>query len=98
MAPVRRNGYRDGVEMSERPDVAAEGDAVQAEFRLLAPDYADIPATYSNFAQATVAQHDLTIYFGWYASPPLSAPPTEPVEIQVRPLMAVSLPSGSSAP
>jgi hypothetical protein len=101
VAGAGRSGYGDSVEMSERPEATAESESVgatEAEFRLVAPNYADIPATYSNFAQATVSQHDLTIFFGWYATPPLTEPPTEPIEIPVRPLMAVSIPIGIIRP
>lgn len=69
------------------------------EFRLSLPSYADVPSAYSNFVQATLAQHDLTIFFSWYATPPVGDKPSaEPVDVPVRPLMAVSVPLGILRP
>jgi hypothetical protein len=73
--------------------------AIEVSFRLSPPSYADVPAAYSNFVQATLAQHDLTIFFSWYATPPLAdEPPTESVDVPVRPVAAVSVPLGILRP
>jgi len=82
--------------MAEQPDeqvaqpVAEE--TSEAQFRLVPPSYAEAPAVYSNFVQGTISPQDLTLYFGWYGVPPLAEPPTESVDIPIRPVMAVSIP------
>jgi hypothetical protein len=84
--------------MADRPEHATEAseaaESVSVEFRLVPPSYADAPAIYSNFIQAALGQHDLSLYFGWYGTPVLTAPPTAPQDIPVRPLMTVSIPLG----
>lgn len=85
--------------MSDQPNPqpaidATEQEAVSAQFRLVPPSYSETPVVYSNFAQATPSQHDLTLFFGWYATPPLAEPPEAVVEVPVRPLVAVSVPLG----
>lgn len=88
--------------MSDQPSSEttklASPQAVNAQFRLHPPDYGAVPAMYANFAQATLAQHDLTLFFGWYATPPLNEPPEGPVDVPVRPLVGVSVPLGIVRP
>lgn len=66
-----------------------------AEFRLVPPSpTADAPSLYANFAQATVTQYDMTLFFGLYRVPPLQDRPTETVEVPIEPLVRVTLPIG----
>lgn len=68
----------------------AEG---QAEFKLVPPpESAETLALYSNFAQATMSPHDMTMHFGWYAIPPLIEPPEGAVDVEIRPLVKVTIP------
>src|SRR5438046_2691759 len=71
--PRDATGYRPlSRSMSEQPTPQHTAqETVTAQFRLAPPSYQDAPAVYSNFAQATIAQHDLTLFFGWFATPPL---------------------------
>lgn len=79
--------------MSDQPtsDVQALT-PITAQFRLTQPDFTDAPAVYANFAQATMGVHDLTLFLGWFATPPLVEQPDNVVPVSVRPLMAVSMP------
>jgi hypothetical protein len=78
----------------QQPTETTVKQPVSAQFRLRPPEYDEAPVIYANFAQATISQHDLTLFLGWFATPVLTAPPTEPVDVPVRPLAAVSLPIG----
>jgi hypothetical protein len=69
--------------------------AVEAEvqYELIPPaESPETPAVYSNFAQATVSPHDMTLHFGWFAVPPLMEPPEETVQVPIRPLVKVTIP------
>jgi hypothetical protein len=64
-----------------------------ANFQLVpSPETEGVPVIYANFFQGTVSPHDLTMHLGWFAIPALLDPPTETVQVPVRPLMKVSLP------
>jgi hypothetical protein len=85
--------------MEDRPQQATEPEAQEdsprsLQIQLQPPSYTDAPSVYSNFMQASLTQHDLTLYFGWYATPVPPDPPPERLEVPVRPLMAVSIPHG----
>ena len=71
--------------------VSEDGEAV--ELRLVPADFSGAPLMYANFIQGTAAQHDMTLYLGWYSTPPFGGEkPTEPVDIPVRPLASVTVP------
>jgi hypothetical protein len=73
--------------------VSERGLEGEAQYQLVPPpESADTPAVYSNFAQATISPHDMTLHFGWYAIPPLLERPEETVEVPIRPLVKVTIP------
>lgn len=65
---------------------------VTAQFRLAVPDFGEAPVVYANFVHATATQHDITMFLGWYATPALSEQPTEPIEVPIKPVMALTIP------
>ena len=77
---------------ADPPFIGEGGDAVEAQMRLVPPDYTGSPVQYSNFVQGTASPYDLTLHFGWFSSPLLAEPPTEPVDVPVRPLLSVTVP------
>jgi hypothetical protein len=63
--------------------------------RLVPPDTSggEQAIVYSNFVQASISPHDLTMHFSWYSTPTLSEPPAGPIDVPVRgPLVSVSIP------
>lgn len=82
---AEQSGTQPGVTLTQMPT---------AQFRVQQPSFEDVPAVYGNFAQATVALHDLTLFFGWFATPPVTEVPPDPIEVNVRPVAAVTIPLG----
>jgi hypothetical protein len=48
---------------------------------------------YANFAQGAVSPYDMTLHFGWFSTPILAGPPEGAVEVPVRPLLSVTIPT-----
>jgi hypothetical protein len=50
------------------------------------------PMLYANHFHATITPEDMTMHLGWYATPPLTEPPTGQIEVHVQPVAKVTVP------
>jgi Protein of unknown function (DUF3467) len=70
-----------------------EGEATTTQLHIGRDSDAEQPApTYANHVQVTFTPEDFTLYFGWYAVPPLLEPPKTTVEVHVEPMSRVVVP------
>lgn len=69
-----------------------DSDKSQAQLELKRDPYSPAPLIYSNSVQANFTPEDFTLHFGYYFVPPLTAPPTEPISVNVEMVARVALP------
>jgi len=88
--------FTEAVGQHKIPPVAAdEGQQTeeQVALRIIPGRMEGVPRGYANNVRVTFTAEDFTLFFGWYALPPLDErPESGEVTVEVQPVMQISLP------